>query len=338
MKPRPLIKRLTFSAIFMAVLLMLSYRGYQNSQPILDRNLMGTIRDGDLQEATALLQRGASPNAKGWPSRYSGLRDLIDRNGHPDYYEHRSALMFAASLSNAQMLKLLLDYGADPNLRLDSNTALSYAVDNVECVRLLLKKGIDKTNLQDGLNAAATDRHEEVIRILLGHGADVNGKDRYGWSALAHALTAGQWETFQILIKSGADPHLPSKNGIPLLISAVRGGNIEAVRFFLKRKFDVNERDEDKQTALMNSEGVDDVSIAELLIKHGADINAQDKWGMTALIHVTDQKSRGLVEFFIKHRANLNIKDKAGHTALFYAKYHNEPEIAELISKAGGKQ
>lgn len=337
MKSRPRTKRLKFSAIFVAVLLMLSYRGYQNSQPILDRNLMGTIRDGDLQEATALLQRGASPNARGWPSHYSGLRDIFDRLDHPAYYG-QSALMYAAYLSNAQMLKLLLDHGADPNLTLDSYTALSYATVNVECVRILLKKGVNKTNLQEGLDVAAASGDKEVLRLLLDHGADVNGKDRYGWSALAHALTAGQWETFQILIKSGADPHLPSKNGIPLLISAVRGGNIEAVRFFLKRKFDVNERDEDKQTALMNSEGVDDVSIAELLIKHGADINAQDKWGMTALIHVTDQKSRGLVEFFIKHRANLNIKDKAGHTALFYAKYHNEPEIAELISKAGGKQ
>jgi hypothetical protein len=90
----------------------------------------------------------------------------------------------------------LIDAGADVNFRGQTNewqgggTALHWAAlyGNVELVQKLLLAGAS-VNLKDNVGRtalfpAAANRHREVVRILLEHGADVRAMEYRGWALI----------------------------------------------------------------------------------------------------------------------------------------------------------
>ena len=52
-----------------------------------------------------------------------------------------------------------------------------------------------------------------VVKTLLKHGADVDAMDRFGATALTHALMAGQREVVKLLVVEGADAKRQAKKG-----------------------------------------------------------------------------------------------------------------------------
>ena len=52
---------------------------------------------------------------------------------------------------------------------------------------------------------AAQEGHEEILRLLLENGADVNAKDRSKKTALHMAADKGHVSTLKLLLKNGAD-------------------------------------------------------------------------------------------------------------------------------------
>lgn len=46
--------------------------------------------------------------------------------------------------------------------------------------------------------------HAEIVRMLIGRGADVNVRDPQGVSALQHARQRGQAQVVQMLVAAGA--------------------------------------------------------------------------------------------------------------------------------------
>ena len=94
-------------------------------------------------------------------------------------------LSAAARAGNAAEVKRVLDGGVDVNTKFRYNrTALSFAADrgHVEVVKLLIERGADLNVKDTFYNATAltwainpaqgrTPQHDEVVRVLLQHGA-----------------------------------------------------------------------------------------------------------------------------------------------------------------------
>ena len=100
-----------------------------------------------------------------------------------------SALEEAVSLDDIEKVTLLLDEGADPNMKfpLLESYPLYRAIsgDDVEMVKLLLERGADVNGLcpADGkplnpydspLHNACGKDYRDIVEVLLRHGADVN--------------------------------------------------------------------------------------------------------------------------------------------------------------------
>jgi ankyrin repeat protein len=55
-----------------------------------------------------------------------------------------------------------------------------------------------------GVRYCPTRNGLETVQALLAHGADVNAKDNFGWTALMYAKEMGYVETIRMLKKAGA--------------------------------------------------------------------------------------------------------------------------------------
>lgn len=123
----------------------------------------------------------------------------------------KTALMAAASAGAVDLVRDLLQLGADVNARNQmGGTALMYAAaaGDTETVTLLLANGAD-TNKQSvngwtALMMAAAKNRTGVAAILVARAADVNLPDVYGWTPLMRAVYAGYADMVDILLSQPA--------------------------------------------------------------------------------------------------------------------------------------
>ncbi|XP_055974585.1 ankyrin repeat, SAM and basic leucine zipper domain-containing protein 1 isoform X2 [Sorex fumeus] len=102
-------------------------------------------------------------------------------------------LMYAASVSNVEMVRVLLDRGANASFSKDKQTILITACSArgseeqiLKCVELLLSRNADPNvacrRFMTPLMYAARDGHPQVVALLVAHGAEVNIQDENGYT------------------------------------------------------------------------------------------------------------------------------------------------------------
>jgi ankyrin repeat protein len=77
------------------------------------------------------------------------------------------------------------------------------------------------------LHAALAGRHPAVAALLLARGADVNARQRGGFTALQAAAQHGDAELATLLLQGGADPSLATDDGRTTLSIATEHGHAE---------------------------------------------------------------------------------------------------------------
>lgn len=154
--------------------------------------LHDAARDGDVGRVKTLLDQGsnmAEPDAAGEP-----------------------ALLIAALKGRTEVVALLIDRGGDIEIRNKGGlTALHAAAygGNLETVKLLVAKGAavnDVSNFykMSPLHAAAEEGHAEVVAFLLANKADIEAKERNGYTPLTQAGWRSHWPAAELLLKAGA--------------------------------------------------------------------------------------------------------------------------------------
>lgn len=116
----------------------------------------------------------------------------------------------------------LLKMGANPNARdLYGDTPLLIAVadcQNVEIIKLLLNAGADvnarNEDLMTPLMASVSNKNAEVVSLMIKAGADINAQDKYEDSALHYAsVDAVNPTVIDVLLNAGADATIVNDNG-----------------------------------------------------------------------------------------------------------------------------
>lgn len=125
-------------------------------------------------------------------------------------------------------------------------------------------------------------RRHRVLEALVKAGVDVNQKDRDGAPWLS---TFGQFDTqaSKILLDAGADPNGRDSSGGTALMHASGQGYDEEVKALLEHHANVNLKDSRGRTALMYGAESQYVDAIPLLLAHGADPRWRDVDGQTAL-------------------------------------------------------
>ena len=209
--------------------------------------LIGALRNGQPEAAKLLLEKGAS----------------IEEGGY-------SPLVLAAERGYRDIAKILLARGADfrrPSL--SGDTALRAATRNGhrELAEFLIELGADVNQGQPILGAAFRN-DLEMVKLLLGKGADVNAIDKTGRSALRMVARDEYEEMMRLLLAHGANVNLPTIYGETSLMLAAESGHEKTIRLLLAHGADIHAKDKNGKTAFDYAKGRPHVR--QLLIDHGA--------------------------------------------------------------------
>jgi ankyrin repeat protein len=237
--------------------------------------------------------------------------------------------LFFRVFSNSNQLKKIIsrDKGLTTNVLVCASL-----LGNKNFIKLLIESGAD-INGQDergetALTIAVKNGNTELVELLIEKGAEINGKNKDGETALTIAVRSWSPRALAIIIKR--QPELNNKTTLTRFTSHIK--NIELL---IEKGADINSKNMDGETVLMNAIQNGNTELVELLIKNGAEINGKSKDGETALMYAAQNGNTELVARLIKNGAEINGKSKDGETALMFAIFENHTEIVELLIENG---
>ncbi|GKT91130.1 ankyrin repeat domain containing protein [Colletotrichum tofieldiae] len=363
--------------------------------------LFETIMAARVDLLTALLDHGANPNLPGpkhmlWPATYQApcLKVLLSRGA--DSKKAPGNMELAVSINNIESVRVLLSAGVSPNIKKDGiYTPLCTSIrDNrADILELLLENGADpnlnsaeypafkcvthfRTHFLPRLVAAGNDLHNpkgiiemavkvnnmEALMWLLDQGVNPNDKGDDGNTPLTTAIKENRMEMLDELIAHGADPNVRGtdwpivmsvqhpevlKKLLPavadprsfkgLMERAVVANQIESVKLLLKAGVSVEDKNGGVFSPLTSAIREDNKEITKFLINEGgADINAP---GEHLPIVKAVRRCRGddtdIIEMLIRKGANVN-KMYRGWNAIMQAVENGDAKVLKLLVEAGG--
>jgi ankyrin repeat protein len=220
-----------------------------------------------------------------------------------------SALSSAISGGDEQMVEILLDGGANPNIvHMYGSTALSSAV---------------------------SEQRVDLVKLVLAAGADPNIIDDWSHTAMSGAASHGNVSLLELLHQAGARVQ-PRASGRMPLWAAVRSGKFEAAQWLLAHGAHIDTRCEGRVTALHAAVEQDEVELALALIAAGADVNVQtsDDDKTTPLILATKKGQVELIGALLAAGADTRVQDAGGQSAADHAAFREE--LRALFPEGGG--
>jgi ankyrin repeat protein len=289
------------------------------------------VKHGDLPAVRAAIELGVDVNAV--DNELTGLE-----SGEPRV-QRETALFIAARDGHAQIVRVLLDAGADPNIICsESGTALTIA--------------------------AARDNRSEIVQMLLKGGADPLLARPLGWNALQWATIKSDYASFLLLLRATQSDSTPPQvrtetiqaaarrhddlrhrimkvlktaESMEPLADAARNGPLARLQGALSRGADPNQRDAgDGWTALHWAAGYEgDASRVRLLLDSGANPNANTTGGYTPLMAAVQVNCLERARLLLNAGADPNAVDEDKRSALHIAAWRGTAEMIESLLTAG---
>lgn len=285
-------------------------------------SLVDIILAKEFQGAQRLLNVGENPN-------------VLVRNITP--------LMAACRMDNFDVAEKLISCGATVNISIlaTRESPFSYAVyfSSPNLIRLLLQHGANPEQMTGGVSPliySVIYNNPEVVQALLVGGANPNTQDNKGFSALHHAVKDNFFNLVILLIIGRADVNLFNQDGWAPLHYAARLHDTEIMQALIAAGAEVDiTRSEHGQTPLHldanNTDNIHSIAGLKILLDNKSNINAVDNNGETAICLAVKRNAFEKVAFLLSQGANCKIQNKHGGTALFRAIFFNYLDIFNLV-------
>jgi ankyrin repeat protein len=204
---------------------------------IVVRDIFEATKYGELERVKSLVQSdpklvtSTSPENGMWPLAFAAANDriqiaefLLNQGANIEQTgEYGTALHDAADAGHLEMVKLLLAKGANVNSQANNwkrsplDMAATSRDQSKECVEVLLSHKAN-VKLTDSLGRTPLHRvnDQEVARLLLRAGIDINARDQNGstwlhWAASSRVMYSLSMVEF--MLSNGANPKLKDNSG-----------------------------------------------------------------------------------------------------------------------------
>jgi ankyrin repeat protein len=209
-----------------------------------------------------------------------------------------------------------------------------------EAVRTLLARGADTNGRQpDGATALHWAVHwqdAEMAALLIKAGADVNAANDYGIVPLSLACSNGDAAAARLLLEAGADPNIAQPTGETALMTAARTGVVDVLRTLLAHGADVNGRErQQQQTPLMWAVAAGHTEAARLLLDRGADPGARSTRGDTALLFAARDGNITSARMLLDAGADIEAAAADGFSPLLVATIRGRTSVAAFFLERG---
>merc|ERR1711902_259575 len=206
-------------------------------------------------------------------------------------------------------------------------------------VTLLLSRGADIEHRDKKgftpLILAATAGHDKVVEILLEHNADIEAQsERTKDTPLSLACSGGRYEVVEVLLKKHANKEHRNVSDYTPLSLAASGGYVNIIKLLLAHGAEINSRTGSKlgisplMLAAMNGH----TASVKLLLDMGSDINAQIETNRnTALTLACFQGRHEVVSLLLDRKANVEHRAKTGLTPLMEAASGGYVDVGRVL-------
>ena len=266
---------------------------------------------------------------------------LIDAGADVDQTVNGMSALIATVMSNKPaMTKVLIAAGANPNIQSmpQKFNAIHLAVGHgrLEVLKELLKSDVDlELEAEQGftaLSGAAAKENKDIVRLLLGAGANPNHFDAENFNAMHFAAMSNDISLVDLLIKHGGDINAQKNNGpTPLSSAASTKKNTQMIEALIARKADVSQVGEGL-TALHASVANGGVNNLKALLKMGVDPDLPAD-GFTALAFAVHLDNVSAVKELLSYGADPKLMLGNGMSIIELAA--DEPKILKLLKKGG---
>ncbi|KAL3448011.1 ankyrin repeat-containing domain protein [Aspergillus insuetus] len=260
-------------------------------------------------------------------------------------------LVWAVQNKHVNVVKKLLDHGADPTATVKGTTALHEAVnsDNLEAVQHMLRNSttvLPRDSAGFGpLILAALRGQEEMVRLLVLAGATVVCSKFSDWErAMQRAVANGKEVACRLLLEAGVESEGPNGDGLQICIKDLLGvaankGNTAI--FQLLWEFFVATPSEREYTAsrlVSSASESGSVHLVKWLFSVGAKLKEGPPGTSTALhLAASNGKSdsEALVAYLLDMGANIEAIDSSHQTPLLAAMRHGSLNGIRLLLARG---
>lgn len=181
------------------------------------------------------------------------------------------------------------------------------------------------------LHIAAYEGHLPIVRMLLAHGASVDGEDMYFSTPLHYAVQNGQTSTIKVLLDAGANPNALGSDLESPCMRAAATGQLDSIRILMKSGGDFQLQTRHRGTALhLAAEAGAKDAFVLLMTEHS--LYAEDVWGQTVLHKVFCRPATFPMSFLLNLAPQAAAYESQRYTILNAATgYRSNTEVKMLL-------
>jgi len=283
----------------------------------------------------------------------------LDTIFHPHSFGSISPLLIAYFYNYVKIIELLINYGADINIKNINHEnlliCLSYGgLDNyIKSVKSLIKNNIDIYSKDKDGNTALHiictkyNGYEKChLEYLLNQGLNANERNNKGNTPLMELSYHSVIDIgIPVLINYGANVNLVNNKGESSFLIACKKGKYKIASRLYEYGANPFIKDNDNNSAIRifiknecafdNDAYYGEIGFLNFLLEIGFDINETDKDGVSLLMEACYLADASIFLHLLRKGANLYIKDNNGNTALSIAKSSNNYYIKQFLIDHG---
>lgn len=257
-----------------------------------------------------------------------------------------AALVSACEEGHTELVKLLLEKGADIHAEDDDSLRRASKNGHFEIVKLLLENGVNiHAGKDSALYVSCVNGHTDIVKLLVEKGADISLSgsmnevnihfggtnhlgDTHTTSALQQAAYKGHVEITKFLLEIHRQRgEFPEKDLLSdILGNVAEHGHFEVAKLMLENGADVHY---DSDIALRSASDNGEIEIVKLLLQYGADVHAEND---EALRSASGNGETEIVKLLLENGADVHAVDGE---ALMSASECGYTEIVKLLLEKG---
>ncbi len=312
--------------------------------------LFHAVANSHVKTVDYLLRLGADPN-HGSPIITTAVRCrnleilnlLIAAGVNLDTADHKgyTALSYASSAGQIELVKALLNGGAQANLGNHDEVPLHLAAENdyPEVVKTLLDGGADvnkaMTTGETPLFIASERGLTDMAGLLIERGADVNKATNKGATPLYIAACMGRDRMTRMLIGDGADTEITDNLGNTALSKAACHGRLSTVRLLLEAGADPTNANGEGYEPLHTAASLNHLEVVSELVTKGVGVDAVTRDGSTPLHIASERAHVEVIQILLEGLASIDKAADNGETPLIRASFQGHLEVVKLLLERG---